>query len=262
MRVLDRGDGRAEIAVVCGIHGDEPGGVQAARRLVNEHNFDEPVRFIVANEEALAVGERFLDADLTRSFPGPRDSRAHEISLAPRVLEAIGDRWVVDLHSTMSRPTPFVILGDLNSTSKRLARLSGLDHAVHHEHLGGGLVGHLPGVTLEGGPMGTDQAAEELYESTRNVLAGLDALEAPAEPSDPRVYRVYERLIPPAPDAYTNLRNFSPVREGDTVAENRSNEFASTDHFVPVLVSNDGYRDILGFKATEEGWLSTYPHEH
>jgi succinylglutamate desuccinylase len=259
MRVTDVGGTDPDIAVVCGIHGDEPAGVRAAQRLVDEKRFQRPVRFVVANEKALDQRERFVDADLNRSFPGDARARAHELELAPKLLEAIGDRAVIDLHTTMSRPTPFLILGTIvDPSARRLAQASGLENAVHHEHLGGGLLDHVPGVALEGGPMGTDTAEEQLYQATSNVLAGVGTIDGATRNVDPNVYRVYESIHPPSEDAFTKLRNFTLVDEGDTVAENRTRCYESQDTFVPVLVSNDGYRDILGFKATDEGTLSEY----
>jgi succinylglutamate desuccinylase len=65
MRVVTVGDGEGRqgpaVAAVGAIHGDEPCGARAIERFLEEGPVDRvrrPARLVVANEEALAAGER------------------------------------------------------------------------------------------------------------------------------------------------------------------------------------------------------------
>jgi succinylglutamate desuccinylase len=74
MRIEQFGEGDPEVAVVGGIHGDEPCGVRAIERLLeNPPSVRRPVALVVANERALAAGTRRVDEDLNRAFPGDPD---------------------------------------------------------------------------------------------------------------------------------------------------------------------------------------------
>ncbi|MFB6293250.1 MAG: succinylglutamate desuccinylase/aspartoacylase family protein, partial [Halonotius sp.] len=90
MKVYELGDGDPEVAVVGGIHGDEPCGPLAIKRLLAEEpTVDRPVKLIVANEEALEAGERYLDADLNRVFPGDASADSHEHALAAAIAREV-----------------------------------------------------------------------------------------------------------------------------------------------------------------------------
>jgi len=71
MRIETLGEGDPEVAVVGGIHGDEPSGETIVERI--EDRVADPngtVQLVVANERALAAGVRYTEQDLNRSFPG------------------------------------------------------------------------------------------------------------------------------------------------------------------------------------------------
>ena len=90
--VTVRGPGEPEIVVIGGVHGNETGGVRAVRRL-READLDlqRGVVFVLANPAAIDAGERYLDSDLNRVFPGdPAGDR--EEQLAARLCELIQDR--------------------------------------------------------------------------------------------------------------------------------------------------------------------------
>ena len=59
MRIYELGEGTPEVAVVGGIHGDEPCGPLAIRRLLAaEPAVERPLKLIIANEPALEAGQR------------------------------------------------------------------------------------------------------------------------------------------------------------------------------------------------------------
>jgi len=111
METIDRGSASsARVAIVGGIHGDEPAGERIVRRLADEldeegkgsgdeEGGDGIIRLIVANEPALAAGTRYTDTDLNRAFPGDTDSDEYERARARLAAELEG--W-----TRYSRSTP------------------------------------------------------------------------------------------------------------------------------------------------------------
>jgi len=83
MRVETLGEGEPEVAVVGGIHGDEPCGPRAIEAFLRDPPpVERPVEFIVANEEALARNLRYVEEDLNRAIPvGVAGERPVEVLL-------------------------------------------------------------------------------------------------------------------------------------------------------------------------------------
>ena len=80
--VTVRGPGDPELAVVGGIHGDEPGGVRAVERLrAADLSLERGVKLIIANPSAVEAGER---------APRHRQSRVHKRQFA--VVDQVGVR--------------------------------------------------------------------------------------------------------------------------------------------------------------------------
>ena len=114
MRVERLGEGEPELAVVGGIHGDEPCGSRGVEHFLKERpDLERPVAFIIANEEATAASRRYIDADLNRSFPGDPDGDAHESRLAHAVGETVGDCVTLALHSTQSYDRMFALVDEV-----------------------------------------------------------------------------------------------------------------------------------------------------
>src|SRR6056297_4367545 len=115
MDVYELGEGEPEVAVVGAIHGDEPCGADAVRRLLDSGlDVERPVRLIVANEAALDAGERYLDADLNRAFPGNPDAEAHEVRLAAELVDALEGCTTFAIHSTQSYAEPFAVIDSMD----------------------------------------------------------------------------------------------------------------------------------------------------
>lgn len=120
--------------VAGGMHGNEPGGVHAVRRVLESIQRNElPLRGellgLVGNVGALALGKRYLMRDLNRNWTdpevrallasdpaldGPEDREQRE--LATLFLELGRSKHhplcVLDLHSTSSVSAPFLIMAD------------------------------------------------------------------------------------------------------------------------------------------------------
>lgn len=133
-RILGRyGDDARGPLVLCvaGIHGNEPSGVHAVRRVIAKLAERRPAfhgRFLAlsGNLPALEAGQRFVDRDLNRGWNVRRVARTLERPesvedeqqaalleiLVPAIREAPGPVYILDLHTTSSASPPFLTLGD------------------------------------------------------------------------------------------------------------------------------------------------------
>ncbi|NHN41434.1 succinylglutamate desuccinylase [Halorubellus sp. JP-L1] len=269
MRTHVLGEGRPELAVVVGQHGDEPCGERAMERLLADESLrlSGAVLFVVANERARDAGERFVDVDLNRAYPGDPDADAHEARLASRLLEVVDGLPVLDLHSTVSTAEPFALYQRLTPRTRRLLEWTGLDRAVDVRTEAGGLASHVDGVAVECGRKGSEAAVDTAERVLRNVLAaaGLTAVgdgELAGERAgtvDPTVFEVFDRVDG---RGYEFLgENFHEVPAGTAFARRGDEELVADEPFYPVLMSTDGYEASVGFRARRLGPLSSLPDD-
>jgi succinylglutamate desuccinylase len=258
MRVEQLGEGDPEIAVLGGIHGDEPSGVHAVEWLVEERpDVERPVKCIVANEEALERGVRYVDEDLNRAFPGDPDAPTHEGRLAAELLSELRGCLTLSMHSTQSYDRPFAVVGELDSLAEAVCPYLGVDCVVEAgEFTEGRLVEHADVVEVECGRQGSAEAAENAVELTRAFLGTVGAL--PEERAEERVpvYRL-SRLVPKEAGEVHEVfvENFERVAAGEVFAATDGRELAAEEPFYPVLLSPYGYEDVFGYAGELVGQL-------
>ncbi|WP_439027343.1 succinylglutamate desuccinylase [Haloarchaeobius sp. DT45] len=255
MRVISLGEGDPAVAVVVCVHGDERCGLDALDRfLANDPTVDRPVKFVVANEEAVAAGRRYIDEDLNRAFPGAPDADTHEGRLAADLLDELAGLRVLDLHSTRSTAEPFALYQRTTPETFHVLERAGVDRAVDISYVPGGLVGYLDGVAVECGLKGSAAAVDAAERIIRGFLAGNGVIDAPVTLRDPTVFSVTERV---EGAGYEFLgQNFVQVAAGEPFARRGDEERSAPEPFYPVLMSTDGYDDIVGFGAQRLGRLS------
>lgn len=141
-RVLGRlgrhGPGAPTLIVVGGLHGNEPAGVEASKRVSRvlaprADRLQGAVVFLVGNLQALALGRRFVDRDLNRAWtpegvealrrrssgdsgapPIAEDVEQRELMeiLDAVLAEAQGPVYLLDLHTTSGTGGPFSTVAD------------------------------------------------------------------------------------------------------------------------------------------------------
>ena len=266
MQIHQLGEGQPELAVVAGIHGDEPCGVRAVERLLAEEpEVERPVKFIVANEEALDAGERFLEEDLNRAFPGDPDGDTHESRLAHELAREVQGCTVLALHSTQSYAEPIAVIDTVDEIARSLAPLLPVDVLVEtDEHTAGRLIEHAHTIEVECGLQGSDQAAENGYWLVRAFLAASNVLAPPTseerlaapERSQVRVFRLDGPIPkPPGKEYDVVVPNFEEVAAGERFAIADGEALTADEPFYPVLLSPYGYDDIFGYAAEAAGTL-------
>lgn len=268
MKVVERGTGAPRVAVVGGIHGDEPAGKVIVERLIDELTVDSgTVQLVIANEPALDAGERYTEADLNRSFPGDPDGEHYEQRLAAELVEVLeGADAVLAIHSSKSAPPPFAIFSKLTESVRRSVTGMPVEHVLDSGFLRGttldSVIPHT--VSLEAGHQGSQDAAAFGYEATLAFLRAHGILQDEPPTFSPVTLVVGEEEVPKGGGTpQVNYRNFEEMEVGSVFA--RDDEVVhevDREGIVPVLASEEGYDDIFGIYGRVEGTIEPPEDAH
>jgi len=258
MEIIERGStGPAHVAIIGGLHGDEPAGERVVRRLVDrlperdETDGEGSIQLIIANERALAAGTRYTDTDLNRAFPGDAESDAYERALAPQIMEAVaGEDAVLALHTSHSAPPPFAIYSRLTDAVRRTVTGMPIEYVLDSSGLRSttldSVVPH--SVSIEIGRQGSEEAVEFGSEASVAFLRAHGALaDEPPTFTPVTVIEGLEEVPKGGGEPHVYYDNFEEIPQGsvfarDDVYTHRVDE----DGIVPVLASEQGYDDIFG----------------
>lgn len=249
MKVIEKGEGSPEIAVVACMHGDELCGKKAIDRFLDsDFELLRPVKFIIANEEAMEQGERFIDTDLNRCFPGDPESDSHEERVAAKLMQELEGLKSLAFHSMKEFSEMFCLV---NTVDEDLVTAPGVEKAVDVAPLDkDSIEKFIDAVSVETGEVGSDKASENAYEVLLDFLAYFNAVDREKPEEKPETFEMYEAV----PGDYKFLaENFVRVEEGEKYAENKEEELRANKAFYPILMSTDGYDEILGFRGRKLG---------
>lgn len=251
MRVAQLGEDRPEVAIVGSIHGDEPCGARAIERLLIEKpTVEKPVKLVVANEEALDRGVRYVDADLNRAFENGGDPRDHEYGLARRLAEELAGCTVLSIHSTQSHPRPFGIVNAEETDASEIVRHLPIEALVEvAEHEGRPFAIEAADLMeIEAGYQQSPKASANAYRAARAFLETTGVLPGQREPDDVPTFSLGDPIEKPAATRYEVFaENFARVETGEVFATADDRKLRAEDPFYPVLFSAHGYRDIFGY---------------
>lgn len=261
MKVVERGSGRPRVAVVGGIHGDEPAGERIVERLIDNLEVDEgTVQLMIANEPALEAGVRYTETDLNRTYPGDVESDTYETALAPRVITILEDAdAILAIHTSQSAPPPFVIYSDLTESVRRTVTGIPVEYVVDAGKLRQTTMdANLPHtVSLEAGKQGSEEAVEFGMLATRAFLRAHGVLQD-KPPTFTETTRVtVDEEVPKGggtPEVF--YENFEEIPEGAIFArDDVYTHRVKTSGRVPVLASEYGYEDIFGLYGQFNGLI-------
>lgn len=250
--VVDRGPGDPEIAIVGGVHGDEPSGIRAIRRLLDDDlDLTRGVRFVIANPPAYAANDRFLDVDLNRVFPGDTEANDRECRLAAQLCELTAGLPTVSLHSTHSHPDPIALVAFDDDIADLAAALPVPNVVDETPAIDGAFTDCSSVITLEAGCQNTTEATDTATDQARAFLAATDAIDESVSESDSTFYQLDEVVEKPPGVSYDlRVENFEQVDEGTTYATAGDEAFVADRSFVPILMSECGYDNVFGYKGT------------
>jgi predicted deacylase len=256
------GSGEPEIAVVGAIHGDEPCGEYAVRTLLDEQPpVKRPVKCIVANEEALAAEQRYVETDLNRAFPGDPHAPTHEGRLAAALAEELRGCTVLGLHSTQSYDGMFALVDEVGPATRSICPRLSIDAVVETTGANEGRIFAVAPDTIEieCGYQQSPEAAENAVQVTREFLAATGTLPdaGGARQVDLPVFRLRGPIPKRAADTYdVFVSNFEEVTAGEVFAAMGGEDVVADEPFHPVLLSSHGYEDVFGYRAERVGTLS------
>lgn len=261
MRLIERGSGRPRVAVVGGIHGDEPAGERIVDHLTDSLEVDDgTVQLLVANEPALAIGSRFTDTDLNRAFPGDPDSEAYESALATRLTTILdGADAILALHTSQSAPPPFAIYSNLTESVRRSVTALPVEYVLDAGNLRSTTLDEtIPHtVSLEAGHQQSEDAVEFGLEATREFLRAHGVL-TDREPTftETTIVEGFEEVPKGGGEPHLYYGNFEEIPEGEVFAEDDVyTHRVDREGLVPVLASEHGYDDIFGIYGRIDGTL-------
>lgn len=265
MRVVQLGDGTPEIAVVGGVHGDEPCGVRAVERLVEDDPaVERPVKLVVANELALEQGVRYVDADLNRAFGEGVPANAHERHVSEALAAEIEGLTALSLHSTQSYADPFAVSdGREPHVQAYVPRLS-VAALVDTEDFGQGrlFAANADIVEVEAGLQGSETAAENAYRLAREFLTAAGVLPGDTVPRELPTFRMGDPIPKPEAEEYEVFaENFHEVEAGETFAAADGDGIVAEESFWPVLLSAYGYDDQFGYYGEPAPSIGQSPSE-
>jgi predicted deacylase len=259
MRIEYLGGDDPDIAVVGGIHGDEPCGPEAIERLLAmEPDVERPVALVIANERALAVEKRYVDEDLNRAFPGRKDATTHESRLAARLVKEIGHCRTLSLHSTQSYEGIFGLVNDVSPYAREVCPRLSVDAVVDvGPYDEGRLFQSIPTtIEIECGYQGSQQAADNAFQVAREFLGATGVLpsERLAPQTDLELFRLRRPIEKADAKSYqVYASNFERVIEGEPFAAADETEMVAEGPFYPVLLSPYGYEELFGYAAERVG---------
>ena len=261
MRIETLGEGDPEVAVVGGIHGDEPCGVHAVERLIDEGPaVDRPVALVVANEEAVERGTRYVETDLNRAFPGDPDGETHEERLAHAIGAAIGDCTTLALHSTQSYEELFALVDEVDDLTRSVCPRLSVDAVVETGAKDGRIFAAVPDtIEVECGYQGSERAAANAVQVTREFLGATGVLPDAEHHRDVELplFRLGDPIPKRAATEYeVYAQNFQEVLAGEAFAAVDGEAIVAEEAFHPVLMSAYGYEDVFGYTAERVGTLS------
>lgn len=251
------GEGEPELTIVGGIHGDEPSGVRAIRRIIEaEPDLARPVQCIVANPAAAVTHRRYLDVDMNRHFPGDYDAATREERLAAQLSDAVDGTMVLSIHSTHSSAKPFAFVSEHHPNAQALAATLPVEHVIDHGSVvDGAFTSCRQVVSVEAGRQLSDAATQNAARIVRSFLRLSGALPGDATTGSPDFYSLTDSVAKPGEGTTAQLLvdNFSEVEAGETYLTTEDEEYVADDPFRPVLMSETGYEDIFGYKGRKVG---------
>jgi len=232
-----------KIAVICCLHGNEPYGLEVIKKLPSH------VTSFIGNIEALKLNKRFVDCDLNRNFPG-NEFGNHEEKLANQLTEKLKYfDVVIDIHSSSNDCHLFGIITKPNKEKIELAKKMGLKRIVimpENFASGKALIDFVKcGISLEIGPHNSLKNVGEIREVIFNFIEDRKTNE------DLEVFEVI-KIIKKQEKGEIIIKNFEEVHKGDVLIKSEKNQIAEFD-FIPVLVNEEAYKDILCLACRKAG---------
>jgi len=242
------------IAIIGALHGDERVGVEVIKRLKKIID-GENIVGIVANEEGLKRGKRFISQDLNRSFPGnpkgnPEERIAYKLTKKIKKFD-----YVLDLHSFSCKSEPFAVLTKKTKSHLNLAESSGIRKIVlmlPKLASGKALIDYCPcGISIETGRYDLESTFKRAMFYTENILGTLGFLKKRKRKTGGIDYfKIIDVFFKEGDEEVVEgITNFKLIYKGETVASGRQRKVVAPYDFYPVLARERAYPNIVCLAA-------------
>lgn len=253
------------IVIVGGLHGNEAGGLDAARQVVNRlsalgHQWPGRLYVVAGNLQALRANTRFFDRDLNRGWSERRAQKLRGMTAYEKCREdkefldlldlfdalsagSPNGLVLLDLHTTSGDAPPFSVITD-HASNHHLARslpmpsVLGFDRYVDEPILSYFARRHWPAIGIEGGRQGSLDAVQFLEEAVLRILGALgwSTADHATDCDDYACYTIrYRHAVVPGSRFVMEpgFRSFDRVRRGDVLASDKTGVIRSAiDGFI------------------------------
>ncbi len=236
-------------------HGDETIGLRVLAEIEKLGIARDVLLPHIANYRAFAAGQRYIDQDLNRSFPGDPVGN-HEQRLAHAIAPLVGAADVViDIHSTTSQLKDAVIVTKLDQPTRQCIEAMGPRYVlVMNATQDNALISAAPiGIGFEYGQDNDPVALRRTVDDITRLLHYLGVTAVALSPPDtPAQYFdvVAEVTKPPGYELLPDITNYQLIRAGQSFATNGTEQLRAEEDFYPILFGEKSYQHSFGFK----GW--------
>lgn len=158
--------------IMTATHGDESFSIPVIKKLAKQFKFD----WLISNQKACKLGQRFYQCDLNRSGPGNPKSKLYERRRAFELIKLASQYdYVIDIHGTIANTALFIILSDPNWRNIEFAKKINLINVVLWPGLQttGPLTQFIPNsLEIECGPKNSPQVSIKLEKVLTDYLSG------------------------------------------------------------------------------------------
>lgn len=248
---------KKDICFIACTHGDEPVGKTAVEKIEKDKTTRKPFAWIIGNEKAMALGQRFTDHDLNRVAPGDPKSSSYEIKRAHELLKSVRRyKYVIDLHQTLANDRIVIILPKLTPRTLALACAFPIKDILYWPSSDpkaktGPLTKYLPrAIEVESGTKTSYAKTEKkLQKILKEFLASSPKIQAREKqfekkislPDDKRFFFVNGKIQADEVDV-SKLEDFKTIK-------------AKTGSFVPLLFGR--HQGLIGYKMQriDQKWI-------
>lgn len=238
MKTYAVGSGKARIAIVGSIHGNELIGSKVIMRLARNPPEGVRLRLIVANEAAISKNKRFIDIDGNRCFPGDIEGNTEQ-RMAYKLLKYTTDcDYLIDIHSTYAKQPDVIIV--TRRSARILTRYAPIKKVVVMRREianGGSLIDYARrGISLE---FNRNRSTAYVEGIVRSTIANLVSRRRTISKEVYYSARFIPRLGRPS-----NIKNFSLVKRGEIIQKVNDKKIRSRTSFYPLFFGEKGYAGL------------------
>lgn len=245
MKIDNYGHGECHFNIIVGVHGDERAPIEAyvlLKEYLAGREIKKAFNIITANETALAKGQRYIESDLNRCFPGKSDGDLEERlanEMGPILRKA---RYNFDLHSTtVPIKKPYGIISVYSQALHRSMSHTGVENYIFDNSES--LIKFAPkALAIEVGCENDPLSIENAFEIMKNILIyfGVIDKETTLMPCVPSIFLIYHFVLK---ERFTSLsselKDFTRVNKGDILGIGKNNEQIRAEEAFYIILVND-----------------------